>query len=88
MKLKRRRISVVVATLGLILVWLFANPESYEVILNRVDDTGAESVLHATDDGHEGLDGKATLAIDLLQKLDVKGRAPKAGYTREEFYPG
>lgn len=28
------------------------------------------------------------LAIDILEKLEVKGRAPKTGYSREEFYDG
>ena len=28
----------------------------------------------------------SSLAVDLLAKLEVKGRAPKTGYVREEFY--
>lgn len=28
------------------------------------------------------------LAVEVLEKLEVKGRAPKTGYTREEFYSG
>lgn len=32
-------------------------------------------------------DGKA-LAVEILEKLEVKGRAPKTGYSREEFYDG
>ena len=28
------------------------------------------------------------MATEVLEKLDVKGRAPKTGYTRDEFYGG
>lgn len=28
------------------------------------------------------------LAVEVLEKLEVKGRAPKTGYSREEFYSG
>ena len=31
-------------------------------------------------------DDSTTLAIDILEKLEVKGRAPKTGYEREQFY--
>ena len=30
----------------------------------------------------------AKLAVDVLEELEVKRRAPKTGYSREEFYPG
>ena len=33
-------------------------------------------------------DGKGVLAAEVLEKLEVKGRAPKTGYSREEFYNG
>ena len=34
----------------------------------------------------QGSNGTGELAIVALEKLDVKGRAPKTGYKREEFY--
>ena len=33
-----------------------------------------------------GTNGTGELAVVALDKLEVKGRAPKTGYTREEFY--
>ncbi|MBR2543663.1 HNH endonuclease [Candidatus Saccharibacteria bacterium] len=56
----------------LAIVWILANPESYEEILTPVNESEAT----------------APLAVDILEKLEVKGRAPKTGYSREEFYDG
>ncbi|PWG59321.1 calcium-binding protein [Bifidobacterium catulorum] len=38
-------------------------------------------------DTDNGTDGSRTKATDALAKLPVKGRAPKTGYTREQFGP-
>lgn len=53
--------------------------------LNSSDD----AVGGGEGDAREGeaLDGEQ-LAKDVLEKLEVKGRAPKTGYSREEFYDG
>ena len=69
---------VAAAFIGVIL-WLFVNPESYEEIFVKVENTGAEAGLQ---------DGTARRAIEVLGELEVKGRAPKTGYSREEFYSG
>ena len=74
MRLRTRRISAVLAVLLAVVVWLFANPESYET------EYEAEAVTPAV----EG----SVLAVEVLERLEVKGRAPKTGYSREEFYPG
>lgn len=58
-------------------IWVAVNPASYE--------TEVVPVTQATTDE---VDGDAPLATDVLAKLEVKGRAPKTGYTREEFYSG
>ena len=102
MKLKARRLSAVgVAILGIVL-WLIVNPASYDEIFTRVENTGAESGLigdgEATDSGNmadggvgsgEESNGEGiTLATEILEKLEVKGRAPKTGYSREQFYDG
>ena len=70
--------------------WLIANRESYEQFFVKVENTGAVEpagaggeVVTSTDTGGEGV-----LASTVLEKLEVKGRAPKTGYTREEFYSG
>jgi len=51
-------------------IWLATNSENYE-----------QEVLPAT-----VVDENAPLAREILEKLEVKGRAPKTGYAREEFY--
>lgn len=82
MKLKKRRISAVVVALVAVLVWIFVTPESYEEVLTPVEESGA-----IAEGGSEEVEG-ARLAVDILELLEVKGRAPKTGYAREEFYSG
>ena len=79
MKLKRRRIYAVISALIAAIVWLVANPASYDSIFIK-EDTAAESVTEANPD--------VPLATTILEQLEVKGRAPKTGYAREEFYGG
>lgn len=84
----RRMIAAVLAIFGLGGL-VILHPNSYE---QKVESGAGGSESSASDgvggtgsalDGDEGI--LATLA---LEKLDVKGRAPKTGYTREEFYNG
>ena len=89
MRLKTRRISVMLAALFVAVLWLVVNPASYEEIFTPVENTGAENGIRDFDAeavtvAHEG----DKLATDILEKLEVKGRAPKSGYSREEFYDG
>ena len=72
----RRLVVVGVAFLGVV-VWLLVNPASYEQIFTKVENTEAETGT---------LDEDKELAIDVLERLEVKGRAPKTNYSREEFY--
>ena len=104
MKLKVRRLSVVGAVLGLVVVWLVANPASYEAIFTKVENTGAADGVTDTgsNDGMAGgaeremvlgesgaeVEASAPLATEVLGRLEVKGRAPKTGYSREQFYNG
>ena len=76
MQLKKRRVVSVVLALIAAGVWLFLNPESYETEV----DYSAEAVTVTA--------GDVPLATEVLEKLEVKGRAPKTGYSREEFYSG
>lgn len=74
-KMKHKRIYRIVAVvilLGGIATWLIINPASYE----REQDQSQQS------EQKEG----TKLARDVLAKLEVKGRAPKTGYKRTEFY--
>lgn len=89
MKLKVRRLSVVVFSLVGVVVWLCVNPASYESLFLPVENTGAEEEIldYETDAVNDGQAG-ARLAMEVLELLEVKGRAPKTGYSREEFYSG
>lgn len=105
-------------------VWLFLNPESYELIFKRIKDTGAEEIVDGVVKLREGIEevmtegglgqetdgvngenggtqgagntgsergeemGEGRLALEVLEELAVKGRAPKTGYSREQFYDG
>lgn len=96
MKLKTRRISVVGCALALVVAWLVANPRSYDENLVQVEngemtageDGGDESGENGEGGGDESGDGDTKLAVEVLEMLAVKGRAPKTGYSREEFYSG
>ena len=68
---------VVIALLG-VLAWVLINPQSYDTIFTPVENTGAEELTF----------NSSLLATEVLEKLEVKGRAPKTGYTRTEFYDG
>ena len=59
--------------------WLILNPESYEKYFVKVEDNNDVVAVNSAD----GL-----LATEVLEKLAVKGRAPKTGYNREQFYDG
>lgn len=74
---------VLIALAGVI-AWLIVNPASYDSVFTSADNDGAdysaEAVTTPTAD--------APLATDILTKLEVKGRAPKTDYSREQFYGG
>ena len=61
---------------------IYFNPASYETIWTPVDDpkSGATEPLGVS------ATSSSVKAIDVLEQLQVKGRAPKTGYSREQFY--
>lgn len=84
MKLKQRRfVAVITALLGVVL-WLILNPASYEQLFVKIENSGENSA--ATVVAKDGSDVK--LVTEALERLEIKGRAPKTGYKREEFYDG
>ena len=85
MKLKARRVSVVGVVLALVTLWLVVNPASYDAVFTPVENTGAEEGLGGEE---QVVDEAAPLASEVLELLEVKGRAPKTGYAREQFYAG
>lgn len=86
MKLKTRRVSVIGIALGLVVLWLVVNPASYEAIFTPVENTGAEEIV--PENTTTETENSASLAIEVLEQLEVKGRAPKTGYARDQFYSG
>ncbi len=82
MKLKHRRLCAVIVVLVGVVVWLVTNPASYEQIFVQAENEGEDYA--AVPVTAESADAK--LAIEVLELLEVKGRAPKTGYNREEFY--
>ncbi|MBR3320182.1 HNH endonuclease [Candidatus Saccharibacteria bacterium] len=73
MSYKKRRIAGIICLVITAIGVILFNPESYETVYTPTDASASE-------------DG--TLATEILEKLEVKGRAPKTGYDREQFYDG
>ena len=84
MGLKARRVVLVLVALFGVGVWVLINPVSYETIFTKVENEGVDYSAEAITEAN--LD--APLAVEILEKLEVKGRAPKTGYARAEFYNG
>ncbi len=88
-----RRILAMLSFLIGVAGWLIVNPESYERIVPAGEGLEADGQISKNDDtkkskGAENKTSEPNLAINVLAKLEVKGRAPKTGYTREKFYQG
>lgn len=82
---KVRRVLVVATFLLVVVAWVINNPASYETVVNPSNSEAAaetSSEIAAS----EAVDANAPKAVEILEKLEVKGRAPKTGYSREEFY--
>ena len=84
MKLKTRRVVLMLAAFLGVGVWVLANPVSYEAIFTRTENDGSNYAAEAV----TMADPDAPLAMEILEKIEVKGRAPKTGYSRDEFYSG
>jgi len=77
-----RRLILAVVALGGVGVWLMVNPASYEAVFTQAENDGTDYAAEAVTEADED----SPLAVEVLEKLEVKGRAPKTGYKREEFY--
>lgn len=87
---RSRRLLAVVALIAGLTGIIISNPSSYEQIFEQ--ETNAEST------NVQGANGAAPtsnpnpdntpLASAILERLEIKGRAPKTGYSRDEFYKG
>ena len=70
--------------LAMVIVWLIINPASYESVFVAPENDGVDYSAEAISEP----DSDSPLAVEILAKLEVKGRAPKTGYNREQFYDG
>lgn len=94
-KYRMRRIVIIgVVTAGLAGA-IVANPASYEKVLSLVEDNvkpdvsaSAERPDNSAGQAANNTNPDTPLARDILEQLEVKGRAPKTGYSRNEFYSG
>lgn len=83
---KRRAITALICS-GLVALTVLANPNNYQnkIQPESVSAGASETVIEKTNsDAAEN----TPLASEVLAKLEVKGRAPKTGYKRTEFYNG
>lgn len=69
-----RRLTLVVTAVASLIGIVIAHPSSYET--------------EAIPSANQTSDSDAPLATAVLAQLEIKGRAPKTGYSREEFYSG
>ncbi len=82
-KYKSRQVGGILALLAVALGIILLNPNSYETVYTPVEDS-AESGNAEPLGAQTSSDQK--LALDVLETLEVKGRAPKTNYDREQFY--
>lgn len=95
-KYRGRRIVTGIFAAFLVAIFVISNPASYEQIFTKTENTGADYETSARDSGadesenaNENADlDSGPLASEVLEKLEVKGRAPKTNYSREQFYSG
>lgn len=77
----RRIVAAVLAVFG-IAGFVILNPHSYD----EIPDTVAEENSSRPEETDSP--DASPLATEILAQLEVKGRAPKTGYARTEFYDG
>lgn len=82
---RNRRLLAVTALVAALTGLIISNPSSYEQLFEQ--ETNAESNNPALSAESPNPDG-APLATTILEQLKIKGRAPKTGYDRKEFYSG
>ncbi len=88
-KYKSRQVGGVLALLAVALGVILLNPNSYETVYvptNNADSTANSAASGNAEPLGASTSNDQTLAINVLETLEIKGRAPKTGYDREQFY--
>ena len=104
LKYKTRRAVFALIMSALVALIVIVNPNSYQKRAENVaqaedqrskkspeagsNGTGGEQASSGKGAGEEKAGQHKPLAKELLSRLEVKGRAPKTGYKRTEFYNG
>ena len=95
---RSRRIAAVVALVVAVVGFIFANPSSYEPVFDNDASASTSSDINSNSSSISNSNGAsatnpdgtvdpgAPLALNVLEQLAIKGRAPKTGYSRDEFY--
>lgn len=86
-KFRNRRIIGMLGALAILIGVVVANPNSYEAIYQPAEaNEGVNDTSSITPIIINGVTDSDILASEILEQLEIKGRAPKTGYNREEFY--
>lgn len=93
-KYKKRRIAWISILAFSFVIFVLLNPSAWEKVYFSDIIDGVKGVFSAeakSDDveaipGTNEQDLNAPLATEVLNRLEVKGRAPKTGYARDQFY--
>lgn len=83
---KRRAITALICS-GLVALTVLANPNNYQNKM-QPESVSAGASESANEVKNSDTAENTPLASEVLAKLEVKGRAPKTGYKRTEFYNG
>lgn len=86
MNYQKRRITAFIAMVLGMIAWLVINPVSFEPEPSPVIADGnvdSQDIIETPT-----VNAPKGSALEVLENLVVKGRAPKTGYTREQFYNG
>lgn len=83
---KRRAITALICS-GLVALTVLANPNNYQNKM-QPESVSAGASESANEVKNSDTAENTPLASEVLVKLEVKGRAPKTGYKRTEFYNG
>ena len=95
LKLRSRRLIGFFIALFAIAGWVIFNPSSYETTIepdassSTVEPLGVSISSDPSGNSNgssENSNTDAPLATSILEKLEIKGRAPKTGYARTQFY--
>lgn len=81
---RTRRLAAVITAIAALVGVVLANPASYESVVESTDHALSSTASPSTPEASSD----TLLASTVLEQLEIKGRAPKTSYSRDEFYSG